>query len=68
MDGINGENKIPTLIFYVRTLSDIFYDIINWWISLMDGINSLPAKFVLAGTKLILFGRYLLKFYLGIVQ
>ncbi len=30
--------------------------------------NSLPAKSVLAGTKLILFGRYVLKFYIGIVQ
>jgi hypothetical protein len=34
----------------------------------MDGINSLPAKSVLAGTKLVLFGRYVLKFYVGIVQ
>ncbi len=31
-------------------------------------LNSLPAKSVLAGTKLILFGRYVLKFYVGIVQ
>jgi hypothetical protein len=31
-------------------------------------LNSLPAKSVLAGTKLVLFGRYVLKFYIGIVQ
>ncbi len=31
-------------------------------------VNSLPAKSVLAGTKPILFGRYVLKFYVGIVQ
>ncbi len=31
-------------------------------------ISSLPAKSVLAGTKLILFGRYILKFYVGIVK
>jgi hypothetical protein len=31
-------------------------------------LNSLPAKFVLAGTKLVLFGRYVLKFYIVIVQ
>ncbi len=31
-------------------------------------VNSLPAKSVLAGTKLVLFGRYVLKFYVGIVQ
>ncbi len=31
-------------------------------------INSLPAKSVLVGTKLILFGRYGLNFYIGIVQ
>ncbi len=31
-------------------------------------LNSLPAKSVLAGTKLVLFGRYVLKFYVGIVQ
>jgi hypothetical protein len=30
--------------------------------------NSLPAKSVLAGTKLVLFGRYVLKFYVVIVQ
>jgi hypothetical protein len=30
-------------------------------------LNSLPAKSVLAGT-LVLFGRYVLKFYVGIVQ
>jgi hypothetical protein len=35
---------------------------------IMLGINSLPAKSVLAGTKLVLFGRYVLKFYVGIVQ
>ncbi len=39
MDGINGKNEIPTLIFYVRTLSDIFYNIINSWTSLIDVIN-----------------------------
>jgi hypothetical protein len=39
MDGINGENEIPTLIFYMRTLSDIFYDIMNQWTSLMVVIN-----------------------------
>ncbi len=33
-----------------------------------DLVNSLPAKSVLAGTKLVLFGRHLLKFYVGIVQ
>ncbi len=33
-----------------------------------DQINSLPAKSVLAGTKLVLFGGYVLKFYVGIVQ
>jgi hypothetical protein len=38
MDGINGVNEIPTLIFYVRTLSDIFYNVINGWTSLMDVI------------------------------
>jgi hypothetical protein len=31
-------------------------------------LNSLPAKSVLARTKLILFGRHVLKFYVGIVQ
>jgi hypothetical protein len=31
-------------------------------------LNSLPAKSVLEGTKLVLFGRYVLKFYVGIVQ
>jgi hypothetical protein len=31
-------------------------------------LNSLPAKSVLAETKLVLFGRYVLKFYIGIVQ
>jgi hypothetical protein len=36
--------------------------------SVLDGLNSLPAKSVLAGTKLVLFGRYVLKFYVGIVQ
>jgi hypothetical protein len=41
MDSINGVNEIPTLIFYVHTLSDIFYDIINEWMSLMD-VNDGP--------------------------
>ncbi len=27
-----------------------------------------PAKSVLVGTKLVLFGRYILKFYVGIIQ
>jgi hypothetical protein len=31
-------------------------------------VNSLPAKPVLAGTKLVLFGEYILKFYVGTVQ
>jgi hypothetical protein len=31
-------------------------------------INSLTAKSVLAGTKLVLFGRYVLNFYVGITQ
>ncbi len=31
-------------------------------------LNSLPAKSVLAGTKLVLFGRYILKLYVGIKQ
>ncbi len=31
-------------------------------------LNSLPAKSVLVGTKLVLFGRYVLTFYVGIVQ
>jgi hypothetical protein len=31
-------------------------------------VNSLPAKSVLAGTKLLLFGRYVLNFYVGIVK
>jgi hypothetical protein len=39
MDGIKGVNEIPTLIFYMHTLSDIFYDVINGWTSLMDVIN-----------------------------
>jgi hypothetical protein len=40
-----------------------------WAILLMEGdFKSLPAKSVLAGTKLVLFGRYVLKFYVGIVQ
>ncbi len=29
-----------------------------------SNVNSLPAKSVLAGTKLVLFGRYVLKFYI----
>ncbi len=41
MDGINGENEIPALIFYVRMLSDIFYDVMNRWTSLMDVTNGL---------------------------
>ncbi len=36
----------------------------TWYSSL----NSLPAKSVLAETKLVLFGRYVLTFYIGIVQ
>jgi hypothetical protein len=36
--------------------------------SLTDAINSLTAKSVPAGTKLILFGRYLLNICVGIVQ
>jgi hypothetical protein len=32
-------NEIPTLIFYMRTLSDIFNNVINGWTSLMDVIN-----------------------------
>ena len=32
------------------------------------GLNSLTAKSVPAGTKLILFGRYVLNIYVGIVQ
>ncbi len=31
-------------------------------------VNSLTAKSVLAGTKLVLFGRYILNIYVGIVQ
>jgi hypothetical protein len=31
-------------------------------------LNTLPAKSVLVGTKFVLFGRYVLKFYVGIVQ
>ncbi len=31
-------------------------------------LNSLPAKSVLAGMKVVLFGRYVLKFFVGIVQ
>jgi hypothetical protein len=31
-------------------------------------VNSLTAKSVLAGTKLILFGRYILNIYVGIVR
>jgi hypothetical protein len=31
-------------------------------------VNSLTAKFVLAGEKLVLFGRYILNFYVGIVH
>jgi hypothetical protein len=31
-------------------------------------LNSFTAKSVLAGEKLILFGRYVLNFYVGIVQ
>jgi hypothetical protein len=34
----------------------------------LNKLNSLSAKSVLAGTKLVLFGRYVLKFYIGIVQ
>jgi hypothetical protein len=30
-------------------------------------VNSLTAKSVLAGTKLVLFGRYVLNIYVGIV-
>jgi hypothetical protein len=37
--GINGVNEIPTLICYVCMLSDIFYDVINGWMSLMDVID-----------------------------
>jgi hypothetical protein len=36
--------------------------------SLIDAINSLTAKSVPAGTKLVLFGRYVLNIYVGIVQ
>jgi hypothetical protein len=36
--------------------------------ALMDSINSLPAKSVPAGTKLVLFGRYILNIYVGIVR
>ncbi len=39
MDSIDGVNEIPTLIIYVHMLSDIFYDVINGWTSLMDVIN-----------------------------
>jgi hypothetical protein len=38
---------------------------VNWAVV---PFNSLPAKAVLVGTKLILFGRYILKYYIGIVQ
>ncbi len=31
-------------------------------------VNSLTAKSVLAGTKLVLFGRYVLNIYVGIVR
>jgi hypothetical protein len=37
-------------------------------LQIMVGINSLTAKSVPAGTKLILFGRYGLNIYVGIVQ
>jgi hypothetical protein len=39
MDGINGVYENPMLIFYVRMLSDIFYDVIDGWTSLIDIIN-----------------------------
>jgi hypothetical protein len=32
------------------------------------GVNSLTAKSILAGEKLILFGRYIINFYIGIVH
>jgi hypothetical protein len=34
----------------------------------LSAVNSLTAKSVPAGTKLILFGRYVLNIYIGIVQ
>jgi hypothetical protein len=37
-------------------------------IHLGDDLNSLPAKSVLAEMKHVLFGWYVLKFYVGIVQ
>jgi hypothetical protein len=49
-----------------------FLDLAIWTLFMLGpgvkGIDSLPAKSVLAGTKLVLFGRYVLKFYVGIVQ
>ncbi len=36
--------------------------------SLSNTVNSLTAKSVPAGTKLVLFGRYVLNIYVGIVQ
>jgi hypothetical protein len=35
---------------------------------MVNEVNSLTAKSVPAGTKLILFGRYVLNMYVGIVQ
>ena len=49
---------------------DVFLNNAAWAIrsTYHTELNSLPAKSVLAGTKLVLFGRYVLKFYAGIVQ
>ncbi len=35
---------------------------------ILEYINSLTAKSVLAGEKLVLFGKYVLNFYVGIVH
>jgi hypothetical protein len=34
----------------------------------MHQLNSLPAKSILVGEKLVLFGRYVLNFYVGIIH
>jgi hypothetical protein len=62
--------KLPGVTFLVVWLCLVCGCVISavlffWWVMVL---NSLTAKFVPAGTKLVLFGRYVLNIYVGIVQ
>jgi hypothetical protein len=56
----------PGLLQHCRSKGDEYHTATAFYLTKL--FNSLPAKSVLAGTKLVLFGRYVLKFYVGIVH